>query len=1052
MKPLRLTMCAFGPYATRQDIDFTALGENGLFLVAGDTGAGKTTIFDGISYALFGEASGNDRASAMLRSDFADADTETLVQLVFRYQNSEYTITRKPEQERPKRRGGGTTTQKHFAELVLPDNTVIDRLSEVNERVERILGMNRAQFAQIVMIAQGDFRKLLQSNTREREAILRRIFGTDSYQRLQDDLSKQFHSIEREQARIKERWMAQTEEIVAPEDDSEATMLRSLLNDRSFYQTEAVLEALATYCAEDSKRLGELAEASAALLMERDALAVRREQNQRRLRLYQDLRLRQSDIDRLASEEDMWQQRSRHWQLALQGEREVLPVWEMREQARRETHMAKVQLEEAMQEQERAKEVSAEAARQAEQVDQQAESLRHTQLAHQRLQDQLPRIEQAQSLALTMNSTEQLLHAGETHKAQLIQQQSAIEQQLSQLEAQLQGSSENMVLEAHMQEELRLQRQYELQLRELQQLDASVQQAVRNVERVQNEYTVHEQEFVAHEAQYNMHERAYFREQAGFLAQNLQEGIPCPVCGALHHPAPAVLGDHVLSEAELMQHKEQLKLWGDQLQQQRQVCIEAQSAWVSCVKQRAKVAELLADATSIEDFLEQLPEHLAKVQQDILSKAKDIDALNGLIRQQQAAALKLQDMQDQHKEIQNSLAQVDTVVQEKQVELGSMQGTYEGLVGGLSVTDMQEAEQTLAVWSQQIQESLIFATRVQTMLLEAEQAMQRSQGAVDARTQRLEATDKQLADAEGLFVTTCVASGFEDEAAYISLRLSSQQLDSLRTSIDAYHQQVREVHADCMRLQEEIEVIVTEATDVDMDGLGEQEQFLEERMQQSEKRRQHMQFRLSRNTRIHEVMQGYVDQRARQATAWSDWKELSDTANGTVSGKERITFETYVQMSYFQRILQAANMRLSIMTNNRYELRIREEAENLRSVTGLELDAWDYYTGKGRNVRSLSGGEAFMASLALALGLSDIVQQTAGGVQCDAMFIDEGFGSLDAESLDAAISILQSVAGHQRIVGIISHVHELRERIDKQILVHGSPTGSSVKLHLEAAP
>ena len=1052
MKPLHLTMCAFGPYATKQDIDFTVLGDNGLFLVSGDTGAGKTTIFDGISYALFGEASGDDRGSAMLRSDFADPNTETLVRLVFRYRDSEYTITRKPEQERPKRRGGGTTSQKHTAELILPDNIVVDRLSEVNERVEHILGMNRAQFAQIVMIAQGDFRKLLQSNTREREAILRRIFGTDSYQRLQDELSRQFRNIEKEQARIKDRWFIQADEIMAPEEEDEAAALRSLLGKDSFYRANAVLAALAAYCTVDENRLAAHAEATTELLAMRDVLAVQRDQTQRKLKLGEELAERQCEHARLSADEDLWQQRSDHWHLAQRGEREVLPLWEQREQARRDAQLALEQLEEAQQEIAHAQLKIAEATEMAAQVEQQTEALRNTEVAHQRLLDQLPRIAQAQELADAMQSTELKLRASEAQKANLVQKQASVDEQVTTLQAQTEGSSENILLEARMQEALRQQVQYEQQLRDLQHIDEDLRRAVLQQEQVQVEYDEYEQVFLSQEHEFNAHERAYFREQAGFLAQNLADGVPCPVCGATHHPQLAVLGEHVLSEAELTLLREQLSSSHEALQLRRTACIEAQSARVSQEQQRTKALGMLigvlSDVSSAEEFMLQLAQHIASVQQDIQSKTSELKTLAALIQQQSIASDSLQAMLQQQKNLQSELLQTEAALGQKLVELGSLRGTYDGLAGSLTYTDIQEAERQLAAWNQHIQQGRAFAEAVRAKHSEAELTLQRVQGNSDVHMQQCEAMEKHFSNVEHALAAQYVASGFVDETAYISLRLSSSQLDALREGLDAYHQQMRVVQGEINRLQEEIEAMSTVSEDADMESVEQKERQLVLQMQHSDQVRQKMQYRLSSNARVQEQMRSYVEEWAKQSAVWADWKELSETANGTVTGKERITFETYVQMSYFQRILQAANVRLSIMTSNRYELRIREEAENLRSVTGLELDVWDYYTGKGRNVRSLSGGEAFMASLALALGLSDIVQQTAGGVQCDAMFIDEGFGSLDAESLDAAISILQSVAGHQRIVGIISHVQELSERIDKQFVVRGSPRGSHVELRL----
>ncbi len=753
MRPLKLTMSAFGPYAGRVELDLEKLGESGLYLICGDTGAGKTTIFDAIAYALYGAASGDSREPSMLRSKYAAPDVPTWVELTFDHRGRSYTVRRSPEQERPARRGGGTTVQGAEAELTLPDGRLVTRTKEVTGEIVQIVGLNRDQFAQIAMLAQGDFLKLLLADTRSRQEIFREIFKTRYYMVLQERLREEAAGLQRER------------------EAAAADMARDI---------GGVL------CAEGDPLGPRLEEARAGTLP-----------------LWETIEL----VEALVGQDEALERKGLKALAALDEEL-----------ARTDTLLGRC--------------AEAENTR------------RNLELTKRRREEQAPRTQ----VALAKLEEEQA-------KAP---RREEVDRALAALEGELP------------------------RYREVEELSRRAAAPRREMGEAQNAYLAARAEAEEARQDFLRKNRAFLDGQAGVLAATLSEGAPCPVCGSISHPDPARPRPGAPTQQELEHAREHAER------------AEGQSA------------DRSAQAAAFKERGEALEGQLAELKQGL--------------RFPDPSAAK---------------AQYEKLKREKKTLASSLEAARQAKAAG---------ETALARLDAAIAQLTALLGSGEPVDIEA----------LTAERKRLAGERERLAG-EGRAVHGRLAA---NNAALSNIKKSAAGLERLE--------------------------------------------------------------------------------------ARSKWMQaLSDTANGRLSGKGKVALETWVQMTFFERIVRRANLRFLVMSQGQYELRRREAAEDRRSQSGLELEVVDHYNGTRRSVRTLSGGESFMASLSLALGLSDEVQSTAGGVRMDAMFVDEGFGSLDENALGQALRALTGLAGGGRLVGIISHVSELKDRIDKQIVVTKDPSGGS---------
>ena len=914
MRPLKLTMSAFGPYAGRMELDFETLGSSGLYLITGDTGAGKTTIFDAISFALFGEASGGNREPGMLRSKYADPATPTEVTLTFRYAGKEYTITRNPEYQRPKGRGAGMTKQTANATLWMPEADPVTKPKEVNAAIRELLGIDREQFAQVAMIAQGDFLKLLLADTKDRQKIFRNLFHTNLYVELQEQLSKQAN-------RVKYQW----------EDVSNGIrqyMEGILWGESSCHSEQAQLA-----------KNGELPVSEVLDLLQ----ALLEEDRERQKYLEAELQQNESETETVVA--------------ALTRAEAYRKTKKALEEAEAEEARTAVQLQQ----------------RQEELEAQQAQNTRQEQLAQEimAIDLSLPDYDRLMQLQASCLSAREQKQKAEQEGAAAQADKQVL---LSELESWKEERKNLENIGAEKEKLLRLKQEQHRKREQLQKLISDIVKFHGQQEKwetARDLYLAADERSAQLLREYDAKNKAFLDEQAGIIAGKLEEGKPCPVCGSCHHPAPAAMAESAPTEEEV---KKARKVY-------EKAAKDTEKASAAAAKEKGKV-------TGMEESLLK--------QMEILPEARDLEAAEASARDtvlQLCDAIDELEIRIREKDReQERKEKLDTVIPQGEKELSRLEDLYAGAKAQAAAADA--SCQSLTEQIAALQEKLTFDSKA---------------GAA-AHRRALEQERKALQMA----LETAEKNHASCKERLTSLRASVQQLkQQLEGSVEPDIQEQLDKKAELQARK---------------DATLKEQKAIHSRLTANQTNQNNIRSKLETLTELEEKQK------------WL--RALSDTANGTIKGKEKIMLETYIQTTYFDRIVARANVRLMKMTGGQYDLKRRKSADTMRSQTGLELDVIDHYNGTERSVKTLSGGESFKASLALALGLSDEIQMSTG-IRLDTLFVDEGFGSLDPESLNQAYNTLAGLTEGNRLVGIISHVAELKERIDKQIVVTKEKSGGS---------
>ena len=915
MRPITLIMSAFGPYAAKTVIELDKLGTNGLYLITGDTGAGKTTIFDAITYALYGEASGNTRDVNMFRSKYAEPSTPTEVELTFEYAQKIYTVKRNPEYDRPKARGEGYTTEKANAELHYPDGRVVTRLKEVNKAIVDIMGIDRSQFTQIAMIAQGDFLKLLLASTEDRKKIFQKIFRTQCYYQLQ------------------ERLKAETSKL-AVEYNQTGSSIRQYINGIACHPDDVLMLEV------DKAKKGELKNTEAVQLVEK--------------LIDQDAAALQKVLERIGKLDKQKEA------IAAQ-----LAVAENRKTTEEKQEKAKENIDRETQRLKRLETEKNEAAAHQPEVQKAVEAIA-------KLEAQLPEYAEMQKKQTERTGLQKALE----EFAQKIKTEAETEEKLARNIAEFkdeQASLQNAgaAQAAQKAEKDRLAEQQK-DLEALKKEYAAYQKLEAQLKKAQADYAQKSEDSRQKRAEYEHKNKLYLDAQAGILAETLTEGVPCPVCGSLEHPHPA-------QKPENAPTKQELEICKAKAEEAEAATQAASSKASTCIGQVDASRETLRDHGQ---------------------KSLGTDAVEEMERlcseKQQQTAAALQKAEQQLKEIAKQLGRkdaLDQLIPQKEDELEQCKkrrGSYETQQAG-DGAKLQAAEKRL----KELAEKLSYPSEA-----EANQALQQLRKQKEAWEKAIQETQKA-----------------HDECA--------KNLAALKGTLKGYQKTLQGMEK------------------VDVQGVLAAQTVADQQKAAWQAQKNEIGDRLAVNRPILENLRPQISKMEETEKRLQCVQALSDTANGRLSGKEKIMLETYIQMTFFDRIIRRANVRLMVMSGGQYELKRRVNAENNRSQAGLELDVIDHYNGSERSVKTLSGGESFKASLALALGLSDEIQSSAGGIRLDTMFVDEGFGSLDEESLEQAVNALVGLTQGNRLVGIISHVSELKNRIDKQIVVTKEKSGGS---------
>ena len=873
MKPIKLTMSAFGPYAKTAVVEFENFSQNGVFLITGDTGAGKTTIFDGISFALYGISSGGKdrRAVKSFRSDFASLTDETFVEYEFMHKGNTYRIKRNPDYERAKLRGEGTTKKAAFAEFECYETgETVSGVDSVDKRVRALIGLDQEQFSQTVMIAQGDFMKILNAKSDERKTLFQKLFNTMDYENIQHRLKAKNDESYAAFEEVKNSIRAASGRVVISEDFEEHETLTLYISDDKYVSQ---LIPVLTQCTEYQKTLHQKLQEQADVLKT-------------------EIRVLETDFikaDSANKDIDALDKFRRNYDKLQGRDGEIADMKSVLGEAERAVELEADEMLLAQKQQE----IVTDRIR-----------LEDSEADLKELEGKLP--EYKEQLETVLKDAENI--DGIKDRIRKLREGAGILLQLADAEkrgAKAAGQMEVLIADSK-----------------------------------------------ARDYEYTQIKEQYYRSQSGLIAAELADGVPCPVCGSLEHPMPAVLTEDAVTREDVEKAEAARK------EAERKLAL----------KEKA-IAEINAEITGF----------------------------------------------------RNQLAQT-------------------GIGEGVNDKDlMAEAEQ--------------LEIHVAEITRNKEQAEKRFNDAV-VKTEKLKAAAEEIRaglnekseDAERMrhvFESGLKEQGFESAEKYRQAKRSAKERAELKDAIRS-HEEQQAVLTEKIKVYEEKTAGMVKTDTAELSAKKNESEKQLKSVQQSERKAD---IELQTNMGILDTLRKLSGALEKRRAEYAMINDLYRTVSGQKAGeKGKLNFETYVQQYYFKEVVAAANKRLTVLTDGGFVLRCKESAKNLRSQSGLDLDVYDINTMQWRDVSTLSGGESFMASMALALGLSDVVQNQSGQIRLESMFIDEGFGSLDENALRQAIGLLSKLADGKRMIGVISHVAELKDRIDQKIVVTKTRSGSEIRM------
>lgn len=895
MKPINLRISAFGPYKDEVEIDFTKLGENGIFLITGDTGAGKTSIFDAISFAIFGEVSGSNRPIQTLRSDFADMNIDTYVELEFVHKNRKYKILRNPSYEKPKKKGEGFTKKSADASLEY-DDVVVSGIKNVDIKIEEILGINAKQFKQISMLAQGEFLKILFAESKERTEIFRKIFDTNIYNSIARKLKEKLKINEDELKELKNSFITNTANILW-----EKEKYINLDNKINEIDIDNVLKEL------------------------EQELEENKEEN---TNIEEEITKQEKEIKVI--EENI----SKQEELNLKIENYKQLLTKQNEYKKQEEEIEK--LKNKIAQNQKIREI----------IKPKADKVNNEKEIIKKLEKDLD----------TIKRNIQIGNAKEKEHEKKVEIVNKIGEKYKEYNNYLEIKKE-LLEKANI-------------IKNIENLEITKNNYLKEYEQLEKEYKIINNEYLEKESE-------FFKEQVGIIAEKLEENKPCPVCGSITHPNIAKKSASVLSKEELEKIKENLEIKQNNKLKKQEECIKVNSQINILIQEIGKESDNKLELESAKNKLKEEfninKEKLISIEQTILKEYKSI--LN------------------------------------KDLDITKFE--YDKFKD--SIIDLINLEKNELVKSKTLQE-------------EKMNQLQESNLRLDKYTKE--------------YFNELLKLRFKNEEEYNKILLTNIEIENIQKNIEDFTRNVAINNTKISDLEKEAKGKSTKDLKIQKEKLMAYKNIL------IEKRKEYVKVKgkLDNNMRIYKLLLENAKELKQKIKDFIIYDELSRTANGTLAGKKRIEFEQYVQATYFDMVILEANKRLAKMTENRYFLIRKEEPEKISDKIGLDLEVKDNYNGKIRDVKSLSGGEAFKAALSLALGLSDVIQSYSGGIVVDTLFIDEGFGSLDTESREQAINTLSLLIDNNKLIGIISHVTELKERIDKKIIVTKTSDGSKIEI------
>lgn len=916
MRPLKLIITGFGPYKDKITIDMDKLGSEGLYLITGKTGSGKTSIFDAITFALYGEPSGTTRVSNLLRSKYATAETPTEVELEFTYHANKYRIKRNPAYTRKSKRGEGFTEEPANATLFLPDGNIITKYNDVTNKITEILGIDKNQFCQITMLAQGDFQNLLLASTDDKKKIFRKIFKTEQYEIFQNKLKEETKKIEQNINDLKNTIQIFTKNINCSEDNIHYSFIQKAKQE--YVITDDITLTL-------KKILKEEKEEYESLLNKKRELQTQIEDITKKITQTNELKNNLQELKKYKQE-------------LLEIENDFTKAEELYKTESNKTEERQKIIEEL--------------------------AIIKNQLSEYTNLDQ--KNKELQICNETIFNLTKALNETKTKLEQLLKNNEELQK-------------EHETIKNSPEKKQKLEFQIEKTSEHISMLN-TLKNSVKEYNCLITEYEKHKQDYlvISKEEQtnleiYNQKNQEFLSEQAGILAETLKENTPCPVCGSLTHPSPTKKSENAPSQKEVDIAKENWLKTQEKLSQQSKLCSQKKGN----IETKEKEIKLQLNSfqnlifnndliSTLDSTIENYKTEFNKINNELKQITKDAERKEYI---EQILPSKIEESEN----LKNNISKIETEIALENNKYIEIKKNYTEIETKLSYKSKEEALNNTKLLENNLKNMEIMLKNAQKKLEDSTN----KRTSINAKIEELEKIINLTKDIEIDFDYTSIKNKYE------------QELNFIDKNIKEYY----------------LRITTNESS-------------------------------------LKELLNANETQKTFEYN-YSWLKALSDTANGTLIGKDKIMLETYIQMTYFDKIIRRANIKFFEMTNGQYELIRKKEQNGKQSQTGLDLDIIDHYTGTTRDVKTLSGGEQFIASLSLALGLSEEVQSSVGGIKLETMFVDEGFGTLDEDILKQAIKTLISLSDKYRLIGLISHVQELKDKINKKILITKTPDSGS---------
>lgn len=1002
MMPISLTLSAFGPYPDTITIDFESFQEDGLFLITGPTGSGKTMIFDAMIFALYGKTSGQIRQTDSLRCDHALNEIPTFVEFSFSLHQQNYTIKRNPKYYLE----GKKTPKQPSALLILPDGKMVEGIKEVNQKMISLLGVDDQQFKQICMIAQGEFTKLIMASSDEREKVLRELFHSETYQKLEEKLKVHLKTYQ--------------------------DKYDLLLNKRKDLMQELQVEDHQEYLSKQTKLIAsqqkEYDDLKKDLDQKKQQLQLYRLQNQRLIQLkdlkqqFQDLKKQENDYQKLNKTVDT---------LKKAQETNYLYISYIKQQKKLQT--LKLNQEDFLKQLKKLEKDYQEKKVQANYLD-------YKQQTKEKLQNQIQETKQLINQIYQYQNDYQNLQTLKQQYRMLDEEHKLFLKKKEKFENGLQRDQERIQSEQQVQSKYELIKQQYVRLNEqkvkVHQLSDYYDQILKlneNKSDLQEEYTVVEKQVDHEKMQYNQMEKLYFRKQAGIFALQLKEDQPCPICGSLHHPHPAQIEKEDITKEKLDQQAKKVKQQEHRLQDILQKILLSNQKKEMLVKQTKQLSSELniQEEISKEIFIKEL-DHLSKDEKRMKKEYLELqDELKYIQKLKKSVALSLKDMSTyESKELKQaqSLENIQVQIHQLSGKLDDSLRQYEIGEVNKNYQQVQKEYRQLSLEIETIQQDY---EKVKNKYLEIKTKISSLNQQIIQEQEIYDELDNKYHTALDAFI---------NEEEFLNLKTQINQISILEKKYQDYLISLKSLNEQIISLENEVK----DSTYVDLSSLSETIKEVNQQLREKNDDLEKLKIDYSLKEKMIKDIQKINQQLEKDEDTYQRYLDLYNLASG--KNNARVSIERYVLATYFENMLIYANVIMKQLSQGRYQLLRKDDAGKGRSQQGLELDVFDQESGNIRSIKTLSGGESFKAALSLALGLSRMVQDYAGGIELNTLFIDEGFGSLDSQSLDQAMNCLMELHHENKLIGIISHVSDLKDRIERQLVVERKQKQSVIQM------